>query len=187
MHRMSRAGARGQRRRARFPLEIHRMFGYGREMSLKNALYDQDFHAWANTQAELLRAGKLAEADIENIAEEIESMGRSEKKELASRLAVLLMHLLKWQFQPGLRSKSWERTIRDQRLEIDDHLADNPSLKPKIPEALMQAYRRGRSAVVDETKLDESVFPDSCPWTAEEIMSKGFLPGDVQFAVGRTI
>ena len=74
---------------------------------MSNSLYDRDFYAWANEQAALLRAGRLTEADIENIAEEIESMGRSEKRELVGRLAILLQHLLKWQFQPGRRSASW--------------------------------------------------------------------------------
>ena len=154
-------------------------------MPLKNTLYDQDFYAWANAQAELLRAGRLSEADIENIAEEIESMGRSEKRELVSRLTVLLQHLLKWQFQPGQRSKSWERTIRDQRLEIDDHLADNPSLKPKIVEVLALAYRRGLSAVAEETKLELEIFPETCDWKVEEIMAKEFLPGERRYGKGR--
>ncbi|HLB99535.1 MAG TPA: DUF29 domain-containing protein, partial [Acetobacteraceae bacterium] len=96
---------------------------------MSNSLYDRDFYAWANEQAALLRAGRLAEADLENIAEEIESMGRSEKRELNSRLRVLLMHLLKWRHQPMLRSKRWSNTIAAQRDDIVDHLADNPSLK----------------------------------------------------------
>ena len=80
---------------------------------MSNSLYDRDFYAWANQQAALLRAGRLAEADIENIAEEIESMGRSEKRELVSRLVVLLQHLLKWQFQPLFRGASWRLTYRE--------------------------------------------------------------------------
>ena len=79
---------------------------------MSNSLYERDFYAWANEQAALLRAGKLDSADIENIAEEIESMGRSEKRELINRLAVLLLHLLKWRFQPGLRGNSWRATYR---------------------------------------------------------------------------
>ena len=89
-------------------------------MSTKNAtLYDTDFYAWANEQAALLRAGRLSEADIENIAEEIESMGRSERSELVNRLTVLLVHLLKWRYQPGLRGRSWRLTIEEQRDQLD--------------------------------------------------------------------
>jgi len=103
-------------------------------------LYDADFYAWAEQQATLLRSGQLAQADIEHIAEEIESMGRREKRELLSRLAILLMHLLKWQAQPMLRGNSWRATIKVQRRDIARDLADNPSLKPKLPELLADAY-----------------------------------------------
>ena len=106
------------------------------------SLYDQDFYAWANEQAALLRAGKLAAADIEHIAEEIESMGKAEKRELVSRLTVLLLHLLKWQFQPDRRGSSWDATITVQRDDITDHLRDNPSLKAKIGAAITDAYRK---------------------------------------------
>ena len=101
-----------------------------------NDLYDRDFYAWANEQAALLRAGKLSDADVANIAEEIESMGRSEKRELVSRLVVLLLHLLKWQYQPARRGRSWQVTIENTRDELDRHMIDNPSLKAKLPEAM---------------------------------------------------
>ena len=110
---------------------------------MKNSLYDRDFYAWANEQAALLRAGRLAEADIENIAEEIETMGRSEKRELINRLTVLLLHLLKWQFQPALHGNSWRLTIEEQRYRLEDHLKDNPSLKAQLGQAMRDAYRRG--------------------------------------------
>jgi len=87
-----------------------------------NDLYDRDFYAWANEQAALLRAGKLSDADVANIAEEIESMGRSEKRELVSRLVVLLLHLLKWQYQPARRGRSWQVTIENTRDELDRHM-----------------------------------------------------------------
>ena len=111
-------------------------------MPEKSLLYDRDFYAWSRQQAELLRAGKLAEADIEHIAEEIDSMGRTEKRELISRLTVLLLHLLKWRYQPGKRGPSWEASIANQREDIADHLDDNPSLKPLLPQALASAYRK---------------------------------------------
>ena len=143
---------------------------------MSNTLYDQDFFAWANEQARLLRAGKLSDADIEHIAEEIESMGKAEKRELLSRLTVLLLHLLKWQFQPGRRGASWQVTIRNQRRALARHLADNPSLRPKVPEALSDAYGDARGEAYAETGLSEEVFPATCPWTLDELMSEDFLP-----------
>ena len=144
---------------------------------MSNTLYDQDFFAWANEQARLLRAGKLSDADIEHIAEEIESMGKAERRELLSRLSVLLLHLLKWQFQPGRRGASREVTIRNQRRALARHLADNPSLKPKVPEALSDAYGDARGEAYAETGLPEDAFPATCPWTFEELMAEDFWPG----------
>jgi hypothetical protein len=142
----------------------------------KNSLYEQDFYAWANQQAALLRAGQLPAADIEHIAEEIESMGKTEKRELISRLTVLLLHLLKWQFQPGLRSSSWRATIRIQRDDLADHLQDNPSLKAKLDEAIASAYRKALIAAGAETGLPDSTFPNACPWRFESIMDAEFWP-----------
>jgi hypothetical protein len=141
-----------------------------------SALYDRDFYAWANEQAGLLRAGKLAQADIDHIAEEIESMGKTEKRELASRLAVLLMHLLKWQYQPAKRGASWEVTIRVQRRDLATHLKDNPSLKAKLPEAIEYAYENARDEAYAETGLPKATFPTTCPWTFEQIMDENFWP-----------
>ena len=142
------------------------------------SLYERDFYAWANEQAALLRAGRLDQADIENIAEEIESMGRSEKRELISRLAVLLMHLLKWQFQTGMRSTSWRLTIEVQRRALVRHLADNPSLKSKLPDAISDAYQDARLEAARETGLALKTFPAACPWTFEDISSDQFWPGE---------
>lgn len=133
-------------------------------------LYDLDFHAWANEQASLLRMGKLSGADVKNIAEEIEALGRHEKRELVSRLTVLLHHLLQWRFQPGRRSRSWEVSIANTRDELADHLADNPSLKALLPEAVAKAYRRARRTASNETGLLESALPSECPWTFDHAM-----------------
>lgn len=133
-------------------------------------LYDRDFYAWASEQAALLRAGKLAVADIEHIAEEIESMGRSEKRELVSRLTVLLLHLLKWEHQPERRGASWEATIRVQRLQLTDHLEDNPSLKSQVADAIIRAYRLATAEAVVETGLPAKTFPVVCPWDFGDIM-----------------
>jgi hypothetical protein len=140
------------------------------------SLYDRDFYAWANSQAALLRAGNLAQADIAHIAEEIESMGKTEKRELINRLAVLLMHLLKWKYQPRLRGASWETTIRVQRIDLAIHMADNPSLKSQLPDAITTAYRRAIIEAAGETGLPENTFPPICPWPFEQLMDEGFWP-----------
>jgi hypothetical protein len=141
-----------------------------------NQLYDRDFYAWANEQADLLRAGRLSEADIENIAEEIESLGKSEKRELISRLTVLLVHLLKWQYQPVLRSRSWRLTLEEQRNRIEDHLVDNPSLKSSLGVTIGAAYRDAILGAARETGLERSTFPTTCPWSFEQIVDPNFLP-----------
>ncbi|MFV3074223.1 DUF29 domain-containing protein [Niveispirillum fermenti] len=141
-------------------------------------LYETDFYAWANEQAALLRAGKLSAADIENIAEEIESMGRTEKRELANRLTVLLLHLLKWQFQPLRRANSWRTTIRVQRRDLVVHLKDNPSLKAKVGEAIEQAYGTAVIQAADETGMPETTFPAECPWSFGQIMDMEFWPDE---------
>ena len=138
--------------------------------------YDTDFYAWANEQATLLRAGRYDAADIENIAEEIESMGRSEKRELISRLTVLLVHLLKWQIQPNHRGNSWRLTIENQRDRLHDHLNDNPSLKPMLGDVLFSAYRQARREAAVETGLDPKMFPASCLWTYEQTVEADFWP-----------
>ncbi len=144
---------------------------------MHSPLYEQDFYAWANEQAALLRSGQLSAADIEHIAEEIESMGKTEKRELISRLKVLLMHLLKWQYQPVGRSVSWQLTIKEQRREVARHLADNPSLKARLSETLMDAYGDATIVAARETSLPEKTFPEDCPWQFSQIMDPEFWPG----------
>ena len=145
-------------------------------MPSKLGLYDKDFFAWSSQQAALLRAGQFSSADIKHIAGEIESMGNTEKRELVSRLKVLLLHLLKWQFQPSGRGSSWEASIKIQRLELVDHLHDNPSLKSKLPEAIASAYRIAVVAASSETGLPETAFPEMCPYSFQQLMSKSFWP-----------
>lgn len=143
---------------------------------MSSDLYERDFYAWANQQAALLRAGELAAADIAHIAEEIESMGRTEQRELESRLTVLLLHLLKWQFQPTRRSPSWEATIRVQRRDLARHVDRNPSLKPKVPEAVAYAYGNARIEAAAETGLHEAGFPPECPWSFAQLLDERFWP-----------
>jgi hypothetical protein len=138
--------------------------------------YDNDFYAWANEQAALLRAGRLGQVDIEHIAQEIESMGRTEKRELISRLRVLMLHLLKWKFQPAGRGSSWRASIRVQRLDLAEHLKDNPSLKAILPEAIVTAYEGAVIEAAEETKLPESALPSACPWSFDEMMDARFWP-----------
>lgn len=139
-------------------------------------LYDQDFYAWTNAQAGLLRAGKLSEADIEHIAEEIESMGKSEKRELISRLVILMLHLLKWEFQPVRRGPSWRLSIANNRDALTDHLADNPSLRSVLESSIEIAYRRARRDAALESGLAEKSFPSTCPWSFSEMMDENFWP-----------
>ena len=134
-------------------------------------LYDRDFYAWTAEQAALLRAGKLSSADTAHIAEEIESMGRSEKRELVSRLTVLLQHLLKWRFQPDRRSTSWRLSIANTRDQLSEHLADNPSLGAKLPEMafclpLRAPLRRDRDRLPGEYVPDRWLRVDVRPGDA---------------------
>ena len=145
-------------------------------MPEKTPLYEQDFYAWSQEQAALLRAGRAAEADLENIAEEIESMGKSEKRELMSRLTILLLHLVKWRFQPVMRGRSWRLSIEGQRLDIRYLLAQNPSLKPVFAQSIEQAWPRALIEAERETGLEGSNFPTTCPWAADVLLDDDFLP-----------
>jgi len=138
--------------------------------------YDSDFYAWAMEQAALIRAGNLAAVDLEHVAEEIESMGKTEKRELISRLKVLLLHLLKWRHQPGLRGNSWRLSIANTRDELADHLADNPSLKARLAETNATAYRYARREAALETGLPLATFPEICPWSFDQISGDDFWP-----------
>ena len=131
--------------------------------------YQTDFYGWAMEQAELLRARRFAAADIANIAEEIESMGRGEKRELVNRLAILLLHLLKWQFRPAFRSPSWNSSIREQRIRLRQDLDDNPSLKSRLDEALAKAYEPA-------SLRPERDFPKSSPYRFGQATDDAFWP-----------
>ena len=138
--------------------------------------YDQDFNVWLTTNAQLIRQGKLAEIDAEHIAEELEAMGKREKRELVSRLAVLLAHLLKWEFQPTRRSKSWRNTLTIQRSELEELLEDSPSLRTELEQYIERAYARAKLLAEDETKIEATAFPADCPYSFEAIMDQTFFP-----------
>lgn len=138
--------------------------------------YEQDIVAWANEQAAFIRAGRFDLLDLEHIAEEIEDVGKSEKRELTSRMAVLLAHLMKWQFQAGRRGTSWQITIKEQRKEIAYDLKSTPSLKPFLNDVewMAMVWGKARGIAASETGLDS--FPESCIWTPEQILDQGFFP-----------
>jgi hypothetical protein len=141
-----------------------------------SSLYERDFYAWAKEQAALLRSGELARAVIAHIAEEIESMGKTEKRELVSRLTVLLRHLLKWRFQPAGRGNSWRLSIANSRDEVVDHLGDNASLKALLADAIVSAYRYARRKASVETNLAQETFPEGCPWSFEQMVDATYWP-----------
>jgi hypothetical protein len=138
--------------------------------------YHQDFYGWTQEQAKLLRERRIDEIDLDNLLEEVESMGKSEKRELESRLEVLLMHLLKWHYQPNFQGKSWELTIREQRAKSIRHLKENPSLKGQLADIFVFAYEDARLWAARETGLSLDIFPESCPWTFEQVIDTEFFP-----------
>ncbi|MCC5634489.1 DUF29 domain-containing protein [Nostoc sp. CHAB 5844] len=131
-------------------------------------LYEQDFYLWTQTIVQKLKEHKLNEIDLPNLIEEIESMGRSEKRELKSRLIVLLMHLIKWHYQPEKRSESWRSTITEQRICIEALLEDSPSLQPLLTEVFEDCYQKARLKAADETGIKLNFFPKESPFTLEE-------------------
>jgi hypothetical protein len=145
-------------------------------MSQNAILYDEDFYAWTVEQARLLRSGELSAIDAANIAEEVESMGRSDRRELQSRFVVLTLHLLKWRFQPSARSRSWSATIEEQRLQIEQVFAESPSLRPLAGGMLPQAYTMARARAIAETGLADGAFPTACPFPLDDVLSHSFLP-----------
>jgi Domain of unknown function DUF29 len=138
--------------------------------------YDTDFYAWSLHNAALIRAGRLSEVDLTHVAEEIESMGKANKRELISRLAVLLAHLLKWKFQPGLRGNSWKYTIDTQRFEVQDVLNESPSLKHEIHEQVDHAYKKAVMLAAAETGFNRNTFPENCPFSLLDALNETFFP-----------
>jgi len=145
-------------------------------MSQLHDLYEKDFYAWIIENAKLIRENRLSELDVENLAEEIECMGRTEKRELLHRLIVLIMHLLKWKFQPQKQSKSWRSTIWTQRRDLLRLLQESPSLKHILQERLIEAYDDAVIQAVCQTSLPQSFFPTKCPFTWEQIFDENFWP-----------
>jgi hypothetical protein len=140
---------------------------------------EADLYSWALRQAELLRAGRLSEIDAAAIAEEIDDVGEEQYDKLESALRVLALHVLKWDYQPSMRSRSWTLTIREQRRRAERQLRKNPGLKSQVEEALETAYEDARIEAASETGLPLSVFPVSRPFEYAEIMERSIVwPGD---------
>ena len=139
-------------------------------------LYDEDFVAWASETARLLRAGRFDKIDVGHLAEEVEDMANRDRRELLSRLRVLILHLLKWQQQPEKRSRSWKSTIVAQRAELKDLLDPSPSLRQILPESVVRTYRDAIERASIETGLPEDSFPGQCPFSPEQILDRNFLP-----------
>ena len=143
-----------------------------------NTRYETDVVAWASEQAALIRARRFDQLDLEHLAEEIEDVGKSEQRELASRMSVLLMHLLKWQFQPQKRSISWTLTIKEQRRLSVRRIAKTPSLSPMLvdPEWIDDIWVDAKALAEKETGIDQGTLPEFCPWAMADVLAEGWLP-----------
>ena len=143
---------------------------------MSQAMYDQDLYRWATETAGLIRDRRFAEIDALHLAEELESMGKSERRALESRLVVLLVHLLKWRHQPERCSKSWRRTLIEQRKQIAKLLHDSPSLNAQLPELTVDAYDSAVRWAADETGMDESDFPPTCEYSVRQLLDADYDP-----------
>lgn len=140
------------------------------------SLYDQDFYLWLQTTINVLKEGKFAEVDLENLLEELESMGRSDKNGLKSNLKVLLMHLLKYKYQSKKRTNSWRYTIIEHRQRLRDTFKTSPSLYRFFEDIFNESYQDARELAAGETGLSINEFPPESPFTVEEVLNPDFLP-----------
>ena len=140
--------------------------------------YESDVVAWAKEQAEMIRSGRFDKLDLKNIAEEIEDVGKSEQRELASRMAVLLAHILKWKFQPQKRSVSWTLTIKEQRRLLVRRVQKTPSLSPMLsdPEWIDEIWVDAKALAEKETGLDIGTYSEVCPWPMANVLAPDWLP-----------
>lgn len=140
------------------------------------SLYHQDFYAWLRQNIALLKQGNWTQIDRMYLLEELEEMGANQQNALSNRLRILLAHLLKWQYQVELRSRSWNATIYEQRSQIEELLDRSPSLKHYLPEKIPKAYRKAVKLAAKETGLNEAIFPTECPYTLEQILGEEYYP-----------
>ncbi len=143
---------------------------------MTTTLYETDFNLWIEQTVNQLKNGQIQDLDLENLIEEIESMGRSDKREIKTRLIVLIMHLLKWKYQPQKQTTSWIATINEQRRQIKVVLKDSPSLKPYIQNEIDDCYQDARKDAEKETKLSIEIFPLECPFTQDQILDPDYFP-----------
>lgn len=139
-------------------------------------LYEQDLYLWAETTAHLLKEKRFSEIELDALIEELDDMGRSQKRGLDSQLERVIMHLLKWQFQPEMRSTSWRLSISVGRKAIKKAIEYSPSLKKLIPEIIANCYADAREDAIDETNLPKWQFPEENPFTVEQILDRKFFP-----------
>lgn len=144
-----------------------------------NTSYETDVIAWANEQAQLIRTGRFDQLDLAHIADEIEDVGKSEQRDLAHKMSILLMHLLKWEFQPELRCNSWVLAIREQRRSIQRRLLKTPSLSNSLDEFdwLEDVWLDARNHATRETGIEFDSFPGVCPWKMQEVLREDWLAG----------
>ena len=140
------------------------------------SLYETDYVAWLEEQVAHLRAGRLSALDVQNVADELESLMKSERRQLRNRLEVLVHHLLKWDHQPHQRSNRWRATVQEQRTRIRVLLDDSPSLKQDVPIFMAERYATARRNAAAQTGLPLDTFPESCPFTVDEILNDEWLP-----------
>ena len=153
-------------------------------MNPHSDLYDRDVRVWAETQVRLLKQGRIRELDVEHLIAELEDMGKSQLRELESRLIVLIAHLLKWQFQletlaaqwRDFEGKSWRKTIIEQRVQLAFLLDQVPSLKPALQSAVAAAYPAARRLTIKETNLAPTLFPPTCPYAVDQLLDEDFYP-----------
>ena len=143
---------------------------------MADTLYDTDFYQWTQQQAALLRQGQLVALDIDHLAEEIEDMGKSNRLALESYLSNVIMHLLKWQYQPERRSTRWKLSIRNGRRQIEKRLKNSPSLKPQLQTIVQEEYLPVRENAADETNIPLATFPMECPFTVEQVLDTEYWP-----------
>ena len=139
-------------------------------------LYDTDLYQWTQAQAAAIRAKDVAALDLEHLAEEIESVGIADEHAITRQLQRLLLHLLKWRYQPTRRTPSWRRSVRQARDAIADRLERSPSLRDYPARRVPLAYRRARRDAADETGLPLATFPEACPWPLDRVLAEDWLP-----------
>ncbi len=147
----------------------------------RNTLYETDFYVWTQEQARLLSERRFDDLDLENLVDEVQSVGSSEKREIRRRLRILLTHLLKWKFQSGMRGNNWRRTIRGQRAAIAEIVQESPSLQSYVLDAVLAAYTAATVAASEETGLAIGVFPEECPFDPDKVLNLDFFPEDREF------